>query len=80
MTVPPQGVSSSYLALRAKYACGAAPRWTLSQGGENAMNRLTYLPKGSCEIGFENEVVLIEEAVHQAIIATLLRMTARRSP
>ncbi len=38
------------------------------------MNRLTYLPKGYCEIGFANEVVLIEEAVHQAIIATLLRM------
>ena len=44
------------------------------------MNRLTYLPRGYCEIGFANEVVLIEEAVHQAIIAMLLRMTARRSP
>ncbi|WP_257788789.1 hypothetical protein [Magnetospirillum sp. ME-1] len=44
------------------------------------MNRLTYLPRGYCEIGFANEVVLIEEAVQQAIIATLLRMTARRLP
>ena len=38
------------------------------------MNRMTYLPKGYCEIGFANEVVLIEEAVQQAIVATLLRM------
>ena len=44
------------------------------------MNRLTYLPKGYCEIGFDNEVVQIEEAVQQAIIATLLRMTAQRLP
>ncbi len=44
------------------------------------MNRLTYLPRGYCEIGFANKVVLIEEAVHQAIIAMLLRMTARRLP
>ena len=44
------------------------------------MNRRTYLPRGYCEIGFDHEIVLIEEAVHQAIIATLLRMTARRLP
>lgn len=44
------------------------------------MNRLTYMPRGYCELRFDREVVLIEEAVQQAIIATLLRMTARRSP
>ncbi|WP_268743968.1 hypothetical protein [Paramagnetospirillum caucaseum] len=43
------------------------------------MNRLTYLPKGHCEIGFANEVVLIEEAVHQAITATLNCLKARLS-
>ena len=44
------------------------------------MNRLTYLPRGYCEIGFNREIVLIEEAAYQAIIATLLRMTAQRLP
>ncbi len=44
------------------------------------MNRLTYLPRGYCELGYDREIVLIEEAIQQAIIATLLKMTARRSP
>lgn len=44
------------------------------------MKRPNFLPKGYCEIGFNREIVLIEEAVHQAKIATLLRHMAQRLP
>ncbi len=39
---------------------------------------MKHLPRGYCEIGFDHEIVLIEEAVHQAVIATLLRHVAQR--